>query len=414
MSQVVASRQREVTRRKRWINHYGNRIAYELAMLAEQGGLKADAFDLVVGGQVLVRGEWVTILRINRVQGKINSVSTNARFVSVRHVEGIKDYRAPSADVAAKVKAIKTLPPLCNYPDDGFESMTKAQFAGIHVDYKGSRELGQGAQRPDGYRPDIKGAAVSSTAHGRHRVRSVIVARGGLAGVFLTDVKRTDPPAPEALAEEPLVLTVEPVLAVSLHTLPPKSESAAEFEAIRNALKTGIQVVSAPQLFPTPAALAARMVDLAQLKPGDRVFEPSAGTGRILGAIRDCCRVMAGEVVVTAIEIDRRLADHLIVSQGFVEVLCGDFLACGQLGPFDAILFNPPFTNGQDIAHIQRALTTLAPGRRLVAICADGPRQGALLRPLVDACGGDWERLSADSFKEAGTAVSTVMLTITA
>ena len=49
--------------------------------------------------------------------------------------------------------------------------------------------------------------------------------------------------------------------------------------AMRHTLKTGVQVVAAPQLFPTPADLAARMVELADVQPGQKVLEPSAGTG---------------------------------------------------------------------------------------------------------------------------------------
>ncbi len=49
---------------------------------------------------------------------------------------------------------------------------------------------------------------------------------------------------------------------------------------------------------------------------------------------------------------------------------------------------NPPFANGQDIKHITHALRYLSPGGRLVAICANGPRQNDKLRPIVDARGG--------------------------
>lgn len=73
---------------------------------------------------------------------------------------------------------------------------------------------------------------------------------------------------------------------------------------------------------------------------------------------------------------------------------------------------NPPFANGADIAHILHARRFLAPGGRLVAICAGGPRQAAKLRPLVEACGGEWEPLPAGTFKDAGTGVSTVLLTL--
>jgi hypothetical protein len=50
----------------------------------------------------------------------------------------------------------------------------------------------------------------------------------------------------------------------------------ADIEAMRATLKAGVQVVSAPQLFPTPSALAARMVRLAGLAVGMRVLEPRA------------------------------------------------------------------------------------------------------------------------------------------
>jgi tRNA G10 N-methylase Trm11 len=44
----------------------------------------------------------------------------------------------------------------------------------------------------------------------------------------------------------------------------------------------GVQIVIVPQLFPTPPELADRMVELADIRPGQQVLEPSAGTGRIM------------------------------------------------------------------------------------------------------------------------------------
>jgi hypothetical protein len=54
---------------------------------------------------------------------------------------------------------------------------------------------------------------------------------------------------------------------------------------MRETLKAGVQVVTAPQLFPTPPELAARMVEQADIQPGQRVLEPSVGTGNIAKAI---------------------------------------------------------------------------------------------------------------------------------
>ena len=71
---------------------------------------------------------------------------------------------------------------------------------------------------------------------------------------------------------------------------------------------------------------------------------------------------------------------------------------------------NPPFKNGEDIKHIKHAAAMLKPNGLLVALCANGPRQANQLKPLADT----WEPLPAGSFKDQGTAVSVVLLTIRA
>ena len=97
-------------------------------------------------------------------------------------------------------------------------------------------------------------------------------------------------------------------------------------------------------------------------------------------------------------------------------VRCADFLQCSadaeDLGMFDAVLMNPPFAHGADIAHIKHALTMLKPGGRLVALCANGPQQNSSLRPMVEARGGEWEDLPADTFKAEGTGVRVALITM--
>jgi len=67
---------------------------------------------------------------------------------------------------------------------------------------------------------------------------------------------------------------------------------------------------------------------------------------------------------------------------------------------------------GADIEHITHALTMLKPGGRLVALCANGPRQSTSLRPMSEARGGEWEVLPADTFKEEGTGVRVALITM--
>lgn len=187
----------------------------------------------------------------------------------------------------------------------------------------------------------------------------------------------------------------------------PEEPKAAAFEAMRDSLRQGVQVVSAPQLFPTPPDVAARMVEFAEIEPGQRVLEPSAGTGNLLRAIRDA----EPEARVTAVELNQKLADMLSTSfnprpAGWA-ILSDDFLTCnGNLGQFDRVLMNPPFQDGSDIKHIQHALTFLKLGGCLVALCANGPRQNDKLRPLAD----EWEELPEDTF--AGTGVHAALLVI--
>ena len=197
------------------------------------------------------------------------------------------------------------------------------------------------------------------------------------------------------------------------------SNTSEQIEAMRQILRSGgVAVVSAPQLFPTPATLAARMVELADIEPGQEVLEPSAGTGVLCQAIKTAqptARVFAVEINHQLCEM---LSQRINTAEGAAEgisrnVLQGDFLECFGLGRFDRIVMNPPFADGDDIKHITHALRLLNPGGRIVALCANGPRQNAKLRPIIEEMGGEWEELPANTFAAAGTGVRTVLLTAT-
>ena len=387
-----------------WIQHYDNRLAYERAMLQEAGGTAADKFNIEVGGTVLVRGEWCTVLRVNRTGGVINSVTTNRRYVSKVGIETVADYRPPTAEQTAAVKSVMTKAPICNYPAESIlckngyhagqldeygptREITKTEWTAKCADYKGTKDV----------------PATETTA--AHRVRIMLVPGGSYKAVYITDEKRKDPPAPTA---EPAA-TLPPVvrdIAAPRPTYTPRTDSTPEhITAMQSSLKAGVQTVTAPQLFPTPPTIAAQMVELADIQPGMTVLEPSAGTGNILDAIMN-----QWEGLPVVVEINPALCEQLRIKYPLTNVMCTDFLTFSRGNyPVDRIIMNPPFENGSDIKHIKHALTMLKPGGRLVALCAAGSRQTDQLKPLAD----QWEVLPAGSFKEQGTNVNVALMVIT-
>jgi precorrin-6B methylase 2 len=424
--QGVAARlyPKQIEHCNRWIEHFENRLSYERAMLADQIGAEPGAsdamgsrFDLQPGGQVLTgrSDEWLTVLRVNRTGGAVNSVTTTApRSMSwctktKCGVEKIRDYRAPSAEDKAAVKKAGSVAPLCNYPGDGFEHMTKADYDKKHKDYKCTRVV-----------------KATETA-GLHRVRHAMLAGHKTAHVFLTDAKRVDPPTPIPPSEpnDPAEFVREFVAPPAISSPPaaadsPSPSATADFESMAATLKTGgVQVVSVPQLFPTPTDLAREVVHLAGVMPGERVLEPSAGTGAILHSVfgaftgADCGRLVAVEInprLAEALRDDRQR--RLYANESNFDIRCADFLECSEaeLGTFHRVVMNPPFVNGADIRHIEHARKFLKPGSRLVAICADGPRQRERLQPIA----AEWRSLPPGTFKESGTMVSAALLVIDA
>ena len=109
------------------------------------------------------------------------------------------------------------------------------------------------------------------------------------------------------------------------------------------------------------------------------------------------------------VEINRQMAEALSDRFPNAEVHCADFLSLnGELGKFDRIVMNPPFTHGEDIKHIEHARGMLNPDGRLVAICANGPRQRERLQPMAL----QWIDLPAGSFAEQGTNVNAAIVVI--
>lgn len=318
----------------RFIEHLDNRLAYEKAMLEEQG-----ASDLLKPKE---KPKQLPLLNYRQESFKIANIYSRGEFI--------------------------------NYPQI---DMTQAEYGKIWRDYKGTRIV-----------------------ENSHRIRTAMV-QNRLVAVFLTDAKTHTKPEPKE-PPKPIERTGQqsPVLMVSRD----ESPKAQEFRQIEQSLKNGVQVVTAPSLFPTPEHLARRMVELADLEAGDCVLEPSAGTGNIIQAVID-----AVDTEVLAYEINADLCSKLTnkFPSHKAQVRCRDFLTVNDFqGCYPRIIMNPPFDNGADIKHIKHALTFLAPMGRLVAICANGPRQREQLKPIASL----WEDLPEGTFQ--GTNVRAALLVI--
>lgn len=168
-----------------------------------------------------------------------------------------------------------------------------------------------------------------------------------------------------------------------------------------------VEVVAVPQYFPTPVPLAIQLVELAELRPGMSILEPSAGMGRLI----DSCACSDWEWSGRLVAVDDSLAfvGNLKCKYlpEFVTVVHADFLEWSATTEerFDRVVMNPPFANAADIKHVQAACRLLNPEGRVAAIVAGGPRQERALRDRS----ASWERLPPGSFAPSGTNVSAVL-----
>lgn len=351
----------------------------------------------------------MTVEQVQEAAKRAYTAGTEGRQRWIEHYDNRLAYERAMLDEAGasdllKPKPRRELVPMLNYRAPGGSittanqydrnrdityaqvEMTKAEYAKINGDYKGAR-LSKDKQ---------------------HRFRTAMI-KHSLVCVFLTDSKAHPIPEPSKPAPHPAEFVRE---FVARPPRPEPTESEEGFKALEQSLKAGVKVVAVNQLFPTPRELAQEAVDLADIQPGDDVLEPSAGTGMLLGAMG--CRMFGHAPergTVTAVEINTGLAARLETEFPLTKIVAADFLEMnGNLGMFDKIVMNPPFENGADIKHIEHARRMLKPGGRLVAICANGPRQRAKLQPIA----AEWRDLPADTFKEQGTSVNTAIIVIEA
>jgi hypothetical protein len=203
-----------------------------------------------------------------------------------------------------------------------------------------------------------------------------------------------------------------PELRAALREYLPLRKSADKEDPVK-AAERELKGRDIPGFFPTPRPVIEDMLDRADIQPGHSVLEPSAGKGDILDAIRERhpdAHTHAVEPVSSLRDILQKKG-HALVGHDVME----------HGGEYDRVVMNPPFENGQDREHVQRAFDLLKPGGKLVAVMSEGPFQRSgkkdqEFRDWLDSVGGESEPMPEGSF--AGndafrkTGVRTRMVTI--
>ena len=163
--------------------------------------------------------------------------------------------------------------------------------------------------------------------------------------------------------------------------------------------------------FPTPKTIVEDMLDEADIQPGEKVLEPSAGKGNIADVIRETYPDNTLDVV----ELNASL-NELLSEKGY-NVVGNNFLKTS--GKYDKIIMNPPFEKGQDIDHIKHAYSLLNDGGRVVCIMSEGTfyrsdKKAVAFREWLENVGGISEKLPDGAFKNAerSTGVNTRMVII--
>lgn len=162
--------------------------------------------------------------------------------------------------------------------------------------------------------------------------------------------------------------------------------------------------------FSTPPQLGALAVLAAQIRPGDQVLEPSAGTG-LLAVLAEAC---GGCVTLNEIA-DQRGA----ILEGLFPLAARSAHDARHLkdilpasGKFHAVVANPPFQVLED--HLHAALDTLADGGRLSAIVPTRLFEDAAAMRRLAARGAVVLRLAFPprAYAKHGTSVETGLLVV--
>ena len=158
--------------------------------------------------------------------------------------------------------------------------------------------------------------------------------------------------------------------------------------------------------YATPEPVGFKMVELANIRSGDRVLEPSAGHGAI-------ARFFPEDSDRTIVEPSYELATKAALASPGARMLNERFEDLHVTNKFDAIVMNPPFGSGGKTAmeHVAKAVSHLRNGGRVVALIPDGRMATKRFEAFMESDAANGVYLAADiklptvTFERAGTSV---------
>lgn len=168
------------------------------------------------------------------------------------------------------------------------------------------------------------------------------------------------------------------------------------------------------QFFETPAKVAREMVMKAfDYNPPKKILEPSCGQGAIIAQMN-----ILTSVIPDCYELMPLNRDILSKKNLYYNMLGEDFLHHVPEPVYSHIIANPPFTKGQDVLHLQHMYSCLAPNGILVCLTSTSWKTTAQAKYInfkkwLSNLEDYEERvLPEDSFKESGTSINVLELTI--
>ena len=165
--------------------------------------------------------------------------------------------------------------------------------------------------------------------------------------------------------------------------------------------------------FATPEPLGFKMVEWADIQPGEKVLEPSAGHGAI-------ARFFPDSTNRHGIEPSSELASRLALNATDITIHRQRFEDYNVMNKFNAVVMNPPFGTAGKTAmdHLIKALGHLRNGGRVVALIPEG----SSMEKRFDKWYESEEaknyyvrakiKLPTSTFERAGTGVSTRVVII--